>query len=106
MTRTPRTYTHTVDTGDGYTATLSVTGFVDQDSETYLGELLGLAQAAFHDVYKSDFEESLVELYRHVFERVVEEEGKDSEFEVGYKVGLEAGRAEVLEPTVDTPLAA
>lgn len=89
----PRTTTHAIDTGY-YEAALQIKGFVEQDSETYLGELLSLIQAAYGDVYKNDFEEAIVDMYRHVFEREAEEAAKPSEWDLGYEAGKKAGYAE------------
>lgn len=89
-----RTTAHRVVTGDGYTATLTIEGSVDAERDIYLGELLGLVQAAYHDAFTGDFEEAVTDMHRHVFERQAEEAAQPSEWDLGYEAGKKAGYAE------------
>lgn len=100
--RAPRQSTFTVETGDGYRLEFSVKGFVDTDAETFAMEVLSLAAHAFNDVFAGPFKDQILDLYKFDFETQQADEGKPSEFDLGWSAGRQAA---LLEAEQDAALA-
>ena len=92
MTTTKSTITLTSDDVYAPTLTLVIERGEHSTAETFAGELLDLARQGYATVYTGSFEEQVLDLYEYAFGKRQETAMAESEYDMGYRIGVEAGK--------------
>lgn len=90
MTTTKTTIT--VETPRSGTLTLVVEGAEWSAAEDFASVLLDIARQGFATIYTSSFDEAVLDLLEWRFEERQREAAAETEYDMGYRIGVEAGK--------------